>query len=186
MQNKDSLKLMKKNARVAGTIIHEISSVEDGIEYVTGLCKEKKLNCITSPDLIGQHQEELKKRCASHHLNLLSSPLRNHLNSIDIALTWANHGIAETGTIMLKSDLEDLRIATMLSEIHVAMLPVDRIRMENADIESDLDTILKSDSPSYMAFITGPSRTADIERVLAIGVHGPVELHLLFLEDGTS
>ena len=37
--------------------------------------------------------------------------------------------------------------------------------------------------PNYLAFVTGPSRTADIERVLALGVHGPLELHILILED---
>ncbi len=86
----------------------------------------------------------------------------------------------------MKSDDETLRIATMLSTIHIAVLPISKIKETSTDIEEVLDTILKSESPSYTAFITGPSRTADIERVLAIGVHGPIELHVLLMDKSVS
>ncbi|MCK5165623.1 MAG: lactate utilization protein, partial [Desulfobacula sp.] len=108
-------------------------------------------------------------------------PLRNQASFLDTSLTWVDYGIADTGTLMLASDSEEIRIATMLAQIHIAMLPISKIRPNTAGIEADLNDILKKDSPSYTAFITGPSRTADIERVLAIGVHGPVELHLLLI-----
>ncbi len=52
-------------------------------------------------------------------------------------------------------------------------------------MEADLVGLMES-PPSYVAFITGASRTADIERVLTIGVHGPQELHVLLLKDQES
>jgi L-lactate dehydrogenase complex protein LldG len=70
----------------------------------------------------------------------------------------------------------------MLCETHVAVLPRSRIKPEAQSLEAELERLIE-EPPRYLAFITGASRTADIERVLTLGVHGPLELHLLILED---
>jgi L-lactate dehydrogenase complex protein LldG len=70
----------------------------------------------------------------------------------------------------------------MLSEVHVAVLPKSKIVPDAFALQETL-TERFSQPPCYFAFITGASRTADIERVLTIGVHGPQELHLLLLEE---
>ena len=93
-----------------------------------------------------------------------------------------DYGIAETGTLVIDSSSEAVRLATMVSEVHVAVLPKSRIRATALDLETELRDLMQS-APNYAAFITGASRTADIERVLALGVHGPLELHILLLED---
>jgi L-lactate dehydrogenase complex protein LldG len=64
----------------------------------------------------------------------------------------------------------------------VAVLPLSKLVGTAYDQEDELDALL-SDPPDYTAFITGASRTADIERVLTLGVHGPLELHILLWED---
>jgi len=177
------IQIMSENAAGVGTIVHEISCVSEAVQYAVDLNKKKKLKTMACPGLDLKDRDSLQDLCQSSGLNFLKEPLRDHASIIDTSLTWVDYGIAETGSLMLASDLEDIRIATMLAKIHIAMLPVTKIRLNTEGIEAELDEILKKNSPSYTAFITGPSRTADIERVLAIGVHGPVELHLLLIKE---
>jgi len=73
----------------------------------------------------------------------------------------------------------------MLSEIHIAWIPASRIIPDATTLSAWLVDKMKS-PPGYMSFITGASRTADIERVLAIGVHGPQELHILIMKENPS
>lgn len=81
-------------------------------------------------------------------------------------------GLADTGTVVQDATSPALRLVSTLPEIHVALLPADRILPGLADVLPKLDP---ARSP-YISFVTGPSRTADIERVLTIGAHGPVRL----------
>ena len=115
-------------------------------------------------------------------MHLIDKGMRRHLGGIDIGFTIAQAGIAETGTLVLNSKSEELRLATMVCEVHVCVLKTSTIRETSFEAEDLLRAFIK-DGPSYVAFVTGASRTADIERVLAIGVHGPLELHILLLED---
>ncbi len=183
MGEKTLIQIMTEKAAAVGTIVHEISSVDDAIQYAVDLNRKKNFKTIACPGLKPKERAMLLDLCNSANQDLLDAPLRNKASSIDTSLTWVDYGIADTGTLMLASDSEDIRLATMLAKIHIAMLPISKIRMDTGSIEADLNDILKNNSASYTAFITGPSRTADIERVLAIGVHGPVELHLLLIKE---
>ena len=98
-----------------------------------------------------------------------------------VGVVRAAKGIAQTGTCIVVTDDEAVRLDTMLPEVSVILL-------NRADILPDLPSaapFLRSEQTqgraSYVSFITGPSRTADIERVSAIGVHGPLELHIVLI-----
>ena len=96
-------------------------------------------------------------------------------------LTGANFGIADTGTIVLESTDEALRLTSTLPEQHFVLLDPDKIVADGIAAVAPLRALHQREPSSFIAYITGPSRTADIERVLTIGVHGPKQLHILLV-----
>lgn len=146
------------------------------------LCDAKLGNHIlAAPDLEGSEKKWLGECCLKHGIRTVFDGLRAHLGGIDMAITRADFGVAETGSLVIDSTDEDLRLATMISEIHVVLLETDQIVPSADDIAAKLRTMMAAPD-NYTAFITGASRTADIERVLALGVHGPLELYILLIE----
>lgn len=90
-------------------------------------------------------------------------------------LDWA---LADTGTLVQDATAVDKRLVSTLPTIHVALIATSGLRV---DMPAWLAEI-KPESANYIAMITGPSRTADIERVLTIGVHGPERLVIVFID----
>lgn len=182
MKHSERLQLMKEKAESVQAVVSNIKKFDEAFQYAIDLTLKQGGKVLAAPGLRDEHQIALWRKCESQGLQLLAPPLRPRMNEIHTAITPANWGIAETGTLVLDSAEEDMRIATMLAETHVAILPASGIRTEAAELENDLKSLQQS-PPRYIAFITGPSRTADIERILTIGVHGPQELHILIMED---
>ena len=87
----------------------------------------------------------------------------------------ALYGLADTGSVVLAAAPEEPRAASLLPEAHVSLLAEDRIL---PGLE-ELFEALGGDLPSALAIVTGPSRSADIEQKLAVGVHGPGEVHVV-------
>ena len=148
------------------------------------LCDTKQRKVVAAPGFAGKHFSTLKKLCKAKELACVDANLRDHVAGIDVGIAMAGRGIAETGTCVVVSSNEDVRLASMLCEVQVIILPVSALAPTAFDIEAWMEGLMAA-PPNYLAFITGASRTADIERVLAIGVHGPLELHIVLLEDAT-
>lgn len=91
-------------------------------------------------------------------------------------------GVAQTGTLLNDSSSVRRRLASTLPAIHIALLPVCRIVNDMPEALAQFDVR----RCGFLAAITGPSRTADIERVLTIGVHGPRKLIIILIEDWSS
>lgn len=91
-------------------------------------------------------------------------------------MDWA---LADTGSLAQNSTAIAQRLVSSLPAIHIAIVPVSGILPHMPALFS---RIHPEDCP-YLAVITGPSRTADIERVLTIGVHGPDRLVIVFVDE---
>lgn len=98
-----------------------------------------------------------------------------------VGVAKAAKGIAQTGTCVVVTDDENVRLDTMLPEISVILLNGSDILPDLPSAAPFLRAEQTRNASSYVSFITGPSRTADIERVAAIGVHGPLEFHIVLI-----
>jgi L-lactate dehydrogenase complex protein LldG len=105
--------------------------------------------------------------------------LRTECAGAEIGITGADYALADTGTLVLFSTAEEARMVSLLPPLHIAVIRRERIL---TGLDELFDTVpLPSDRSSSMVFITGPSRTADIEQILVRGVHGPGEIHAVVL-----
>jgi L-lactate dehydrogenase complex protein LldG len=95
----------------------------------------------------------------------------------DAGVSTAIHGLADTGSVVLAPSADEPRARSLLPFVHVTLLHEDRI-LPGLD---ELFATLGGDLPSALAIVTGPSRSADIEQKLAVGVHGPGEVHVVLL-----
>ncbi|BEH10398.1 MULTISPECIES: LutC/YkgG family protein [Geobacter] len=104
------------------------------------------------------------------------------LADAEVGISEADAGIAETGSVLLELTAPAQRAATALPLVHAVILRASTIVPTLSALGERLGGLLAEGGSRYLSLITGPSRTADIERVLTIGVHGPKELHILIIE----
>jgi len=98
---------------------------------------------------------------------------------VHIGLTGAEAGFAETGSIVVRSGRGRPRMASLVPLIHIALLPAGEIFRSPMHWLTEPGTRIEQDA--NVVYITGPSRTADIEQQLNLGVHGPRELHVILV-----
>ena len=94
------------------------------------------------------------------------------LAECDLGVTGADAALPETGTLILRAASEHPQLVSLLPRVHLAIVRPAALR---ADLHQVLDEV-KGDPRVH--FVSGPSRTADIEKTLVIGVHGPQALHV--------
>ena len=115
--------------------------------------------------------------------------MRQLLAQAELGISGVTYAIAETGTLALAAHAGQMRGVSLLPPVHIAIAQGEQIVATLADCLARLQAAgdhLQHNLTSCISFITGPSRTGDIELNLTIGVHGPGELHLVILDHAAS
>jgi L-lactate dehydrogenase complex protein LldG len=122
----------------------------------------------------------LKQQLENDVDEIVVTPDASSLFDFDIGISAVQGAIAETGTLVLQSDRERNRLISLVPPVHIAIVDCGQLCLTLGQALAALYRDEVELSPS-ITFITGPSRTADIELTLAIGVHGPKKLFVIVI-----
>lgn len=167
------------------TEVREAHGEEELRDFIAGLVHEKGVSSFVMWETESLNSLGLKELLTGEGLRQIISNDNNVIAEVGMGITGADYAIADTGTLVLFTDEKRPRGVSLLPPVHLAIVR----RLDIVSDISELFIILKQrlnagqSVPSCMTFITGPSRTADIELNLTLGVHGPKELYVLIMSD---
>ncbi|MBI4638314.1 MAG: lactate utilization protein [Candidatus Rokubacteria bacterium] len=182
--------------RVGGTF-HRARSADEIPALVAGIARARDARRLIAwhPDAIGR---DWGPALAAEGLEAHAMPpgpadspaerlrLREVCAAADLGLTGVDLAVAETGTLVLRSGAGRPRSTSLLPPYHVAVFDrgalVDSLHQLGILLEAWHEGAPPAGDGAMISFITGPSRTADIELTLTRGVHGPREVHAVFVE----
>ena len=193
-----AVRLQKELEGVGGRVAR-VRHAAEAARYVTRLAEEKGAEVVVrwQSDLLDMLEIDDALQAAGSEVHTAAPPneaeaadrrqeLRDLLARADLGLSGVDAVIAETGTLMLKAQPGQMRGVSLLPPVHVAVARTDQVVASFADAllrVRQSGENLQENLTSCISFVTGPSRTGDIELKLTVGVHGPGEMHLILLDD---
>lgn len=161
-----------------------VESEDEIRDFIIRLIEERGFSSFTiwESDLL--QRLHLRDDLQNKGLKFASPNNKEEMAKADIGITEADFAIAETGTIVLTANEKQPRTVSLIPPIHIAILKSTKIAGNINDLFALLSNSISEmgsidELTSCMTFITGPSRTADIELNLTLGVHGPKEILVL-------
>jgi L-lactate dehydrogenase complex protein LldG len=195
---RESLERFGREFERVGGVLHRVAAAREVPEAVVAIARERGMQRVVAwhADSLGL---DVATALAAHGLQATAAPeaevtalereqRRALAAAADLGVTGADLAVAETGTLVVVSGAGRPRSASLLPACHVAVFDREALleSLEQAGLALEA---WHADPPpagrgASINFITGPSRTADIELTLTRGVHGPKEVHALFVEGG--
>jgi len=173
----ERIALFSDNWTKAGGHVVRHATMEEAKAWIVGKASELKAKL-----LLRQHQPELdalgiEAELPDADVVVWDEASREERLTVaagaDIGLVVVDHAVAYTGSIVVKSSERKGRSVSLLPTALFAIIPADRMKTRLGEVLRPLDATPREELPAGVHFISGPSRSADIENDLTIGVHGP-------------
>ena len=171
----------KSRATAVGAEVHRVATRSEALAFVLGFLRAEGV-----ADLPGRYAvwadgpfRQTVMGALPEVSGLSLEVTRERAAQARVGISDMAFAVADTGSLVQDQTAPDQRLASSLTGIHLAVVPSANIVGDKSALFSRIDPR----TARYIAFITGPSRTADIERVLTIGVHGPERLIVLFVDE---
>ncbi|MEW6276473.1 MAG: lactate utilization protein [Bacillota bacterium] len=179
-KTESNYRLFAQMAAVASAEVHrapDLGSAREKLREILQALGPRKI--VAAPgELLAKL--ELAEAAQAAGAALCTDKLRRHAPAADLGISQMDLGIAETGSVAQNATDTASRLVSTLPPVHLAVLRTDTI------VPTLREALARAGEnggpPPYWTIITGPSRTADIERVLTIGVHGPYRLIILAVD----
>lgn len=172
----------KTRAEAVSAEVHRFPLKTTALDFILALLRQEGIADEPHSSVVwvdGSFLSGIDKKLMAEALPGLNfNVTRENAANARIGISQMDWAIANTGTLVQDAAAVELRLASTLPNIHIAIVDTGKIL-------PDLPSIFAKVTPiqtNYLSMITGPSRTADIERVLTIGVHGPERLIIVFVD----
>ncbi len=153
-------------------------SPTDAVSALKTLVTEQNIHKATAWATPHLKQLGIKEILSSLGVDLISPNADKHkIAQCDLGITEADSLLPETGTLVLSSSFEKPRTVSLLPRVHLAIVRPEMLRADMHQVFAD------AKDSNYLVFITGPSRTADIELTVTLGVHGPKSLYVWMMDE---
>ncbi|OGU17220.1 MAG: hypothetical protein A2076_01305 [Geobacteraceae bacterium GWC2_53_11] len=172
----------KVRAEAVSAEVHRFATGDMALEYLTGFLRNEGVSDAPHCSAVwadGSFPAGTERELLGAVPGVTFDVTRERAAQARFGISRMEWALADTGSLAQNSTAIDQRLVSSLPTIHIALVPT-------SGVLPDMPALLSRVNPkeyAYLAMITGPSRTADIERVLTIGVHGPKRLVIIFVDE---
>ena len=176
----ESLRILGENLGRLRAEFHRVADTAAAADLVARLARERgwRRVALHGDPLVEAAAGSLA--CDTYRLDV--GPFdKDALEACDAGLSACEALVAQTGSVLVSSATCGGRALSILPPVHVVVATIDQLVATLADGLQDARNRHAGRLPSMISFITGPSRTGDIERILVLGAHGPRELFVVLV-----